>query len=206
GPGLDPVFALGVATVVMALSIAMYAPLANVINERLDQGTFLFSVQFGATVLANVVFQYPIGRLSDRYGRRPFLVGGFVLLYTSYGGLRASIATDAVQAVIVIPLLLLAFAGTLVALGAPAAAIDGITATNPALLDLGAVAGLQFGLALAGLRENEQRIAFFGYKAQHLKAIIFAVGGTIAGLAGSLYAFHEGFVWPNMLGVVFSTQ
>jgi branched-chain amino acid transport system permease protein len=64
----------------------------------------------------------------------------------------------------------------------------------------------QFGLALAGLRENERRIAFFGYKAQHLKAIVFAVGGTIAGLAGSLYAFHEGFVWPNMLGVVVSTQ
>ncbi|HWL18492.1 MAG TPA: branched-chain amino acid ABC transporter permease, partial [Bradyrhizobium sp.] len=64
----------------------------------------------------------------------------------------------------------------------------------------------QFGLALAGLRENEQRIAFFGYKAQHLKAIVFAVGGAIAGLAGGLYAFHEGFVWPNMLGVVFSTQ
>jgi branched-chain amino acid transport system permease protein len=64
----------------------------------------------------------------------------------------------------------------------------------------------QFGLALAGLRENEQRIAFFGYKVQHLKAIVFAIGGTIAGLAGSLYAFHEGFVWPNMLGVVFSTQ
>ncbi|MCA6106369.1 branched-chain amino acid ABC transporter permease [Bradyrhizobium cenepequi] len=64
----------------------------------------------------------------------------------------------------------------------------------------------QFGLALAGLRENEQRIAFFGYKAQHLKAIVFAVGGTIAGLAGGLYAFHEGFVWPNMLGVVISTQ
>src|SRR5262245_57777993 len=42
----------------------------------------------------------------------------------------------------------------------------------------------QFGLALAGLRENEQRIAFFGYKVQHLKAIVFAVGGTIAGPAG----------------------
>lgn len=64
----------------------------------------------------------------------------------------------------------------------------------------------QFGLALAGLRENEPRIAFFGYRAQHLKAIIFAIGGAIAGLAGSLYAFHEGFVWPNMLGVVVSTQ
>jgi branched-chain amino acid transport system permease protein len=64
----------------------------------------------------------------------------------------------------------------------------------------------QFGLALAGLRENEQRISFFGYKVQHLKAIIFSVSGAIAGLAGSLYAFHEGFVWPNMLGVVMSTQ
>lgn len=64
----------------------------------------------------------------------------------------------------------------------------------------------QFGLALAGLRENEQRISFFGYKVQHLKAIIFSVAGAIAGLAGSLYAFHEGFVWPNILGVVMSTQ
>ncbi|MDA9433457.1 ABC transporter permease [Bradyrhizobium sp. CCBAU 51627] len=64
----------------------------------------------------------------------------------------------------------------------------------------------QFGLALAGLRENEQRIAFFGYKVQHLKAIIFAISGAIAGTAGSLYAFHEGFVWTNMLGVVMSTQ
>ncbi|KIZ36237.1 MULTISPECIES: branched-chain amino acid ABC transporter permease [Rhodopseudomonas] len=64
----------------------------------------------------------------------------------------------------------------------------------------------QFGLALAGLRENEQRIAFFGYQVQHLKAIIFSLGGAVAGLAGSLYAFHEGFVWPNMLAVVMSTQ
>src|ERR1700738_3261602 len=44
----------------------------------------------------------------------------------------------------------------------------------------------QFGLALAGLRENEQRIAFFGYRSQHLKAIVFAIGGMVAGLAGSL--------------------
>jgi branched-chain amino acid transport system permease protein len=66
--------------------------------------------------------------------------------------------------------------------------------------------GSQFGLALAGLRENEVRIAFFGYRVQRLKAIIFSFAGAIAGLAGSLYAFHEGFVWPNMLGVVMSTQ
>ncbi len=64
----------------------------------------------------------------------------------------------------------------------------------------------QFGLALAGMREQEARVAFFGYRVQHLKAIVFSLAGAIAGLAGGLYAFHESFVWPNMLGVVLSTQ
>ena len=64
----------------------------------------------------------------------------------------------------------------------------------------------QFGLALAGVREHEARIAFFGYEAGKLKLIVFSLAGAIAGLAGGLYAFHEGFVWPNMLGVVLSTQ
>ncbi len=64
----------------------------------------------------------------------------------------------------------------------------------------------QVGLALVGLRENESRIAFFGYRTQRLKALVFALSGAIAGLSGGLYAFHEGFVWPGMLGVVMSTQ
>jgi branched-chain amino acid transport system permease protein len=64
----------------------------------------------------------------------------------------------------------------------------------------------QFGLALAGMREQEARIAFFGYRVQRLKAIVFSLAGAIAGLAGGLYTFHEGSVWPNMLGVGLSTQ
>ena len=64
----------------------------------------------------------------------------------------------------------------------------------------------QFGLALAGLREQEARIAFLGYKGQYMKLVMFSLAGAIAGLAGGLYAFHEGFVWPDMLGVVVSTQ
>jgi branched-chain amino acid transport system permease protein len=64
----------------------------------------------------------------------------------------------------------------------------------------------QFGLALAGMREQEARIAFFGYRVQQLKAMVFSLAGAIAGLAGGLYAFHEGFVGPTMPGVVFSTQ
>jgi branched-chain amino acid transport system permease protein len=64
----------------------------------------------------------------------------------------------------------------------------------------------QFGLALAGARDREARILFFGYHAQKLKLTAFSLAGAIAGLAGGLYAFHESFVGPNMLGVVLSTQ
>ncbi len=64
----------------------------------------------------------------------------------------------------------------------------------------------QFGLVLAGMRQQEQRIAFLGYRIQHFKAIVFALAGAIAGLAGALYAFHEGFVGPGQIGPVQSTQ
>ncbi|WP_135661809.1 sodium:solute symporter family transporter [Halorhabdus rudnickae] len=77
------------------------------------------------------------------------LVGGFVLLYTGYGGLRASIFTDTIQAIIVLPLVVLAAAGAILALGGPGAVYTGIASTNPTLLDPGFWPGLQFGLALA---------------------------------------------------------
>ncbi|QGN06467.1 sodium:proline symporter [Halorhabdus sp. CBA1104] len=77
------------------------------------------------------------------------LVGGFVLLYTSYGGLRASIFTDTIQALVVLPLLVVAAVGAILSLGGPSAVYDGIAATNPALLDPGYWPGLQFGLGLS---------------------------------------------------------
>ncbi|HXF15525.1 MAG TPA: branched-chain amino acid ABC transporter permease [Burkholderiales bacterium] len=64
----------------------------------------------------------------------------------------------------------------------------------------------QLGLVLAGIRQHETRITFFGYRVQHVKGIIFALGGFIAGLAGGMYAFHEGYVGPGQLSPVLSTQ
>lgn len=77
---LDPVFTLAIATVCMAIGIALFATLQETINARLGQQPWLFGAEFAAVVLANVVFQIPIGRACDQYGRRPFLLGGFVLL------------------------------------------------------------------------------------------------------------------------------
>lgn len=82
------------------------------------------------------------------------LIGGFVLLYTAYGGLRASILTDAVQLLVVLPLLGVLFAVTLVTLGGPVTIGRTVAATDPTLLDPGFVPGLLFGIyivvAIAG--------------------------------------------------------
>jgi MFS family permease len=80
---LDPVFTLGLATVFMGITIALFATLQNQVNARLGQDAVFFSLQFGAVVIANVLFQIPVGRLSDEYGRKPFLVGGFLILIPS---------------------------------------------------------------------------------------------------------------------------
>jgi branched-chain amino acid transport system permease protein len=63
----------------------------------------------------------------------------------------------------------------------------------------------QFGLVLAGMRQNEERLAFLGYRVQVYKALVFSFAGMIAGLAGGLYAFHEGFIGPGSMGIGLST-
>jgi MFS family permease len=77
---LDPIFVLGIGTLFMAISIALFATLQEPVNARLDQGPTWFGIQFSAVVIANVVLQMPIGRASDHIGRRPFLVGGLLIL------------------------------------------------------------------------------------------------------------------------------
>jgi branched-chain amino acid transport system permease protein len=64
----------------------------------------------------------------------------------------------------------------------------------------------QFGLVLAGIRQREGRIAFFGYRVQTYKGVVFSLAGLIAGLSGGLFAFHEGFIGPGQIGPVLSTQ
>ncbi|CAH1659660.1 branched-chain amino acid ABC transporter permease [Chelatococcus asaccharovorans] len=64
----------------------------------------------------------------------------------------------------------------------------------------------QLGLVLAGLRTDERRIAFLGYDVVVLRVITFTFAGAIGGLSGGLYALHEGFIAPNVIGVTLATQ
>ena len=77
---LDPVFTLGVSAFFMAFGIAVFATLGDILNTRLDQGPTMFGLQFAAFVLAQILLQAPIGRATDFYGRKRFIVVGMALL------------------------------------------------------------------------------------------------------------------------------
>jgi len=115
---LDPIFTLGVAGLFMAIAIGLIATLEPMINDRLDQHTTWFGVQFGAFVLSQVVLQLPVGAASDRWGRRPFLLAGLVILVpatlaqgmvtTSWGMLATRIGQGIAGALVFAPGLALA--------------------------------------------------------------------------------------------------
>lgn len=113
------------------------------------------------------------------------IVMGATLLYTSWGGLKASIFTDKVQMVIIVPLLLvLIFLGWR-ATGGVKPVVAGLNETAPQLLQLGDLTGLKAGLTffvailLTGLfhQGNWQRI----YAAQSTRAMRngFLLGGLL---------------------------
>jgi MFS family permease len=77
---LDPVFTLGLVSFFMAVGIALFATLGELVNERLAQNATMFGLQFAAFVLAQILLQAPIGRATDFYGRKPFIVLGMALL------------------------------------------------------------------------------------------------------------------------------
>ena len=64
----------------------------------------------------------------------------------------------------------------------------------------------QFGLVLASARDRDRRVTFIGYHTSWFRMAAYTLSGAIAGAAGGLYAFHEGYVGPDVLGVSLSTQ
>jgi branched-chain amino acid transport system permease protein len=67
------------------------------------------------------------------------------------------------------------------------------------LLLLSRVARSDFGLALAGIRQNERRLAALGYDTVRLQLSAFALSAAITGLAGALAAEFYMFVSPGHL-------
>jgi len=170
---LDPVFTLGVATFFMAVGIALFATLGEIVNERLAQNATMFGLQFAAFVLAQILLQAPIGRATDFFGRKPFIVLGMALL----------VPTTLVQGVVLDPWLMFAarfaqgIAGALVF--APALALAGDLA--PAGRSGGTLSVLTmafgFGVALGPLSSGF--LVAFGFLVPFAFGAALAAVGTV---------------------------
>ncbi|AKH97224.1 MFS transporter [Halanaeroarchaeum sulfurireducens] len=175
GPGdrlLDPVFALGIGTVVMGIAIAMFATLEAQINARLDQPTYLFGLQFGAVTIANLVAQIPVGRASDVYGRRPFLLVGFLLLVPSTAA-QGYVTT--IAGMVVVRLV----QGVAVAMVfAPSLALAGDLAKKGASGTTLSVLTMSFGLGTALGPLTSGYLVSFGFAVPFVVGAVLAVGAT----------------------------
>ena len=83
GRGLDTIFSLGLATLVMAACLALLSAIEPEVNQRLGQGPILFAVEFVSLIAVLAVLQPFVGRASDEWGRKPFIVVGLILLVAS---------------------------------------------------------------------------------------------------------------------------
>jgi len=58
-----------------------------------------------------------------------------------------------------------------------------------------------FGVALRASRDSPLRAAAIGIRVPRLQWLAFVIAGTLAGLAGSLFAFAKGTISPETLGI-----
>lgn len=65
--------------------------------------------------------------------------------------------------------------------------------------------GSKYGLILEAVRENEDRMSFFGYQVTKFKIIIFIISAVLAGLAGIMFATSQSFIGPSNVGITAST-
>jgi MFS family permease len=84
----------GVATFVMAAAFSMMTPLETEFNARLHETALDFSVAFSALMVSRLLLQIPLGRLSDRYGRKLFIIAGLILTAFSTAVLGEARTTD----------------------------------------------------------------------------------------------------------------
>lgn len=74
------VLAAASSTMIMAMAFSMVTTLENEFNARLGINALGFSIAFSSLMIGRLLFQIPLGRLSDYVGRKPLILGGLILM------------------------------------------------------------------------------------------------------------------------------
>jgi branched-chain amino acid transport system permease protein len=72
-----------------------------------------------------------------------------------------------------------------------------LAVTGVAILALRAIVDSPFGYALRAIRENPRRARFIGVNVRRHQLFAFVLSGFFSGLAGGLFAFFNGSVFPD---------
>ena len=83
-----------VATLIIAIDFSMLTALETQVNARLDQTALAFGVAFSALMVSRLIFQVPLGRLSDRIGRKPLITAGLILIAPATALLGKALTTQ----------------------------------------------------------------------------------------------------------------
>jgi Na+/proline symporter len=102
---------------------------------------YLSAEMTGIALAVHLIVGTPLGLTA-------LVVGVATAAYTTYGGIRASIFTDSIQAWLILPLLVLLLVVAAVVLGGPGQIISEVGERQPQLLDLGHGPGLEFAAAV----------------------------------------------------------
>jgi MFS family permease len=76
---------VAIATLIMASDFSMISALENEFNARLNQTALGFGIAFSALMVSRLLFQVPLGRWSDRIGRKPLVIAGLILMAPATG-------------------------------------------------------------------------------------------------------------------------
>jgi MFS family permease len=168
---------LAVATFVMAAAFSMMGALETQFNARLNETAFAFSIAFSALMVSRLLFQIPLGRLSDRIGRKPFIIIGLIFMAPVTALLGVVTSTSQLVGL----RLLQGLASAAVAAPAFAAAADlaraGGEGRQMSIITMGFGLGIALGPLVAGL------LAVSSFE------LPFIIGGVLS-LAGAWVVFH----------------